>query len=37
VLVGAKNTEQVLDYLPAVGVEFSDDELAQIDAILTEA
>ncbi len=36
VLVGAKNTDQALEYLGAVGVEFSDDELARINSILAE-
>lgn len=35
VLVGAKNPQQVMDYLPATDVEFTADELAQIDTILT--
>ncbi len=36
-LVGAKNPQQVEEHLGAVGVTFSDDELARIDAILTAA
>lgn len=36
VLVGAKTVEQVQEYLPAVGVKFSTEELAQIDEILEE-
>ena len=37
VLVGAKNPQQVSDHLGAVGVEFSPEELARIDAILEDA
>lgn len=36
-LVGAKNPQQVEEHLGAVGVEFSDEELARIDAILATA
>ena len=36
VLVGAKNVSQVEGYSGAVGVAFSDDELARIEKILTE-
>lgn len=36
VLVGAKNPQQVEDHLGAVGVTFSDDELAQIEGILQQ-
>ena len=36
-LVGARNPEQVQEHLGAVGVEFSADELARIDAILQDA
>ena len=35
VLVGAKSPAQLEDYLGAVGVTFGDDELAQIEEILT--
>jgi aryl-alcohol dehydrogenase-like predicted oxidoreductase len=34
VLVGAKSPSQVEDHLGAVGVIFSDDELARIEEIL---
>jgi aryl-alcohol dehydrogenase-like predicted oxidoreductase len=37
VLVGAKNPAQVEDHLGAVGVTFSDDELARIEEILADA
>ena len=37
VLVGAKNPAQVEDHLGAVGVAFSDDELARIEEILADA
>lgn len=37
VLVGAKNPQQVAEYTGAVGVTFSPDELARIDAILADA
>jgi aryl-alcohol dehydrogenase-like predicted oxidoreductase len=37
VLVGAKSPAQVKDHLGAVGVTFSDDELARIDEILANA
>ena len=37
VLVGAKNPEQAGEHLGAVGVDFADDELARIDAILRDA
>ena len=37
VLVGAKDSDQALEYLGAVGVTFSDDELAQIERILAAA
>lgn len=37
VLVGAKNPQQVHDYLGAVGVSFTPDELDRIDAILAAA
>lgn len=36
VLVGAKTPEQVQEHLGAVGVAFTDDELARIDEILAE-
>lgn len=36
VLCGAKNAQQAQDYLGAVDVTFSADELAQIDAILVD-
>ena len=37
VLVGAKNPQQLSGHLGAVGVEFSPEELARIDAILEDA
>ena len=37
VLVGAKNPQQAEEHLGAVGVDFADDELARIDAILRDA
>lgn len=37
VLVGAKNLAQVEEHLSAVGVTFSDDELARIEDILQAA
>jgi aryl-alcohol dehydrogenase-like predicted oxidoreductase len=37
VLVGARNPDQVKQQLGAVGVTFSDDELARIDEILADA
>ena len=37
VLVGAKSAEQVREHLPAATVEFTEDELSRIDAILEEA
>ena len=37
VLVGAKNPAHVEGYLGAVGVEFTPDELARIDAVLADA
>jgi aryl-alcohol dehydrogenase-like predicted oxidoreductase len=37
VLVGAKNPTQVQDHLGALGVTFSDDELARIERILATA
>jgi len=37
VLVGAKSPEQVAGHLGAVGIDFSADELASIDAALAEA
>jgi aryl-alcohol dehydrogenase-like predicted oxidoreductase len=37
VLVGAKNTEQVLEYLGAVGVTFTTEELTEIETILADA
>jgi aryl-alcohol dehydrogenase-like predicted oxidoreductase len=36
VLIGAKTPQQVIDFLGAVGVKFTDDELAHIDTILSE-
>ena len=36
VLVGAKSPKQVADHLGAIGVTFTDEELARIDAILAE-
>jgi hypothetical protein len=37
VLVGAKTPQQVAEYIGAVGVTFTPDELARIDAILADA
>ncbi len=37
VLVGAKSPEQVAGHLGAVGIDFSADELASIDAALAGA
>ena len=37
VLVGAKSPEQIRDHLPAIAVEFTENELTRIDAILEEA
>jgi aryl-alcohol dehydrogenase-like predicted oxidoreductase len=37
VLVGAKTTQQVEDYLGAVGVGFTEDELLRIETILADA
>jgi aryl-alcohol dehydrogenase-like predicted oxidoreductase len=37
VLVGAKNAAQVEEHLGAVGVTFSNDELARIEDILAGA
>ena len=37
VLVGAKSPQQVADYIPAVGVTFTPEELARIETILQDA
>ena len=37
VLVGAKSPQQVADYIPAVGVAFTPEELARIETILQDA
>ena len=37
VLVGAKNPQQVQDHLGAVGITFSDEEIARIDALSAQA
>ncbi len=36
-LVGARNPDQIVEHVGAVGVTFSDDELARIDTILEDA
>jgi len=37
VLVGAKSPQQVMDYVPAVGVTFTPEELTRIETILQDA